>query len=88
MCLRQPRSRRELTFVFAGENWRDFSAGVVGGMAGILIGQPLDVARVRRSKTLCTVNCVRGRTAFGSQAEAGSFADANVWKPRALQWAV
>ena len=32
--------------IHSAESWKDFAAGVVGGMAGILVGQPFDVARV------------------------------------------
>jgi hypothetical protein len=35
-----------VSLTLVGENWKDFAAGVAGGVAGLIIGQPLDIARV------------------------------------------
>ena len=44
-----------------GENWRDFFAGVLGGMAGIIFGQPLDVARVWHESVRCASHAAQVR---------------------------
>lgn len=53
----------------AAENFHDFLAGIVGGSAGVAVGQPLDVVRIRmqtsttsllpNGQPLTTLSCLR-----------------------------